>query len=447
MKSVEERLKSYQPLWENWRYTGEFLGKGGMSSVYEIEHNAYGSRDVCALKIIEVKTGSDGKVRIPTDILNEIKIMRTLSDCVNVVRYFDDTMREVFDDAGNLAGVDILIRMEKLHALNERTKLTEAEVVKLAKDICNALAYVGKKNIIHRDIKPHNIFVDDSGKYKLGDFGISKIVSEYSVNYTMEIGTQAYVAPEMFSGKPGETYGASTDIYSLGLVLYALLNDNKLPFEEPGTNMGAAIHKRLNGDRFPEPAHGKKKLKEIVMKACSHNSADRYHDADEMLKDLALLDKPKHEKYIADPYITIAANDDDSDEGIVYYNPVKKGESGVVRERSIESAVGEAPVKEKKRGGLKISNSFKKELKKDVEVPVEVPTPAPTETIVTPRVESRPTGGGLKLSSSFASGKGEETAETKTRTAPHEGIASESPAPTHIASEKVNKMFKKDRKL
>ena len=164
MKSVEERLKGYQPLWENWRYTGEFLGKGGMSSVFEIEHNAYGSRDVCALKIIEVKTASDGRVRIPNDILNEIQIMRNLSDCPNIVRYYDDTTREVFDDTGALSGVDILIRMEKLRSINERTTLSEAEVIKLAKDMCNALIYVGKKKIIHRDIKPHSIFIDGLGR-------------------------------------------------------------------------------------------------------------------------------------------------------------------------------------------------------------------------------------------------------------------------------------------
>lgn len=440
MKSVEERLKSYQPLWENWRYTGEFLGKGGMSSVFEIEHNAYGSKDVCALKIIEVKASSDGKVRIPADTLNEIKIMRTLSDCVNIVRYFDDTTREVHDDAGNLAGVDILIRMEKLHSINERTKLSETEVVKLAKDICNALVYVGKKNIIHRDIKPHNIFVDESGRYKLGDFGISKIVSEFSVNYTMEIGTQAYVAPEMFSGKDGETYGASTDIYSLGLVLYAFLNDNKLPFEEPGINMGTAIHKRLNGDSFPEPAHGKKKFKEIVMKACSFNSHDRYRDAEEMLKDIALLDKPKHEKYIADPYITIAANDDDDDSGIVYYNPVKKGDSGV-KERRIESAVAEAPPAAKRGGGLKLSGSFKREPKKSA--PSATPAAA-AETMVKPAVASRPSSGGLKMSNSFTAGKEKDvaTSETIVRSTPASGSA-----PHPIPDKKANSMFKKDRKL
>lgn len=360
MKSVEERLKGYQPLWENWRYTGEFLGKGGMSSVFEIEHNAYGSRDVCALKIIEVKTASDGRVRIPKDILNEIQIMRNLSDCPNIVRYYDDTTREVCDDDGNLVGVDILIRMEKLRSIDERTKLSEEEVIRLAKDICTALNYVEKKKIIHRDIKPHNIFVDETGQYKLGDFGISKIISEYAVKYTMEIGTQAYVAPEMYKGEAGEKYDVTTDIYSLGLVLYAFLNNNKLPFEDVESKMGVAIHRRLAGDAFNEPVHGRKKLKEIVMKACSYDSKNRYQSAEEMLKDIELLNKPKHKKYIIDPYMTIPANEDDEDEGIIYYDPVK----GRGRDMFIKSG---REKESERHGRLKMSGRIKSKDKKKLE--------------------------------------------------------------------------------
>ena len=433
MKSVEERLKGYQPLWENWRYTGEFLGKGGMSSVFEIEHNAYGSRDVCALKIIEVKTASDGRVRIPNDILNEIQIMRNLSDCPNIVRYYDDTTREVFDDTGALSGVDILIRMEKLRSINERTTLSEAEVIKLAKDMCNALIYVGKKKIIHRDIKPHNIFIDGSGRYKLGDFGISKIVSEYSVKYTMEIGTQAYVAPEMYKGDKGGKYDVTTDIYSLGLVLYAFLNNNKPPFEDTEANMGTAIHRRLNGDSFSEPANGRKKLKEIVMKACSFDSHNRYRDAEAMLKELESLDKPRHEKYIADPYITIPANEDESDEGIIYYDPVA-AHSKDVAERRIETVVAKKPPREK-RVGLKLSDSFGHGAEK-TKASVE-PTEVKETKVVSPHEIKTPSKGGLRMSKSFTDKKASETEETAVR-----------PSSDSVTEEKsAGTMFKRNRKL
>ncbi len=398
MKSVEERLRSYQPLWENWQYTGEFLGKGGMSSVFEIEHDAYGSRDVCALKIIEVKSSSDGRIRIPQDTLNEIKIMRSLSDCPNIVRYYDDTTREIKDSDGEIEGIDILIRMEKLKSINERTRLSEDEVIKLAKDICNALVYVGKKKIIHRDIKPHNIFVDDSGRYKLGDFGISKIISEFSVNFTREIGTQAYVAPEMFSGAEGDSYDASTDIYSLGLVLYAFLNDNKLPFEGTEKNMGAAIHKRLKGDIFPEPLNGKRKLKEIVMKACSFERGDRYKSAAQMLKDLENLDKPKHEKYIKDPYITIPANDEDDEGDVVYYEP----------ERKHKSIIKDEP-KAEKRGGLKVSKSLRK-AEKSTAFDEKTKTSWATSSA---KPIKEVTGRRLKISKSFTGGHSETAVHPK----------------------------------
>lgn len=355
MKSAEERLRSYQPLWENWCYTGEFLGRGGMSSVFEIKHDAYGSTDLCALKMIEVKAAADGTVRIPKDILNEIKIMRSLSDCASIVQYYDDTTREIHNADGGLDGIDILIRMEKLEALNERTRLSENEVLKLANDICNALVCVGKKNIIHRDIKPHNIFKDKSGKYKLGDFGISKIISELSVNFTREIGTQAYVAPEIFSGNEINAYDASTDVYSLGLVLYAFLNDNRLPFEEEEASIGKAIARRLGGETFPEPKNGNKELKRIIMKAASFDRRSRFKDAEEMLAALSELDKPKNEGYIKDPYMTVAANDDEDDSGVVYYNPAKPRKTGVIGDSrsDIKHETGG-----KSTGGLKISGGL-----------------------------------------------------------------------------------------
>jgi len=95
LRSVEERLKSYEPLWENWTYTGEFLGEGAMSSVFEIQSTAMGMKEVAALKIITVKKNAHGEIKIPENALNEIKILRTLSGSSNIVNYHDSTQRNI----------------------------------------------------------------------------------------------------------------------------------------------------------------------------------------------------------------------------------------------------------------------------------------------------------------------------------------------------------------
>ncbi len=320
MKTVEERLKSYEPLWENWTYSGEFLGEGAMSSVFEIQSTAMGFREVAALKIITVKKNFRGEVKIPDNALNEIKILRDLSGCPNIVQYQDSTQRQIFDENGNLSEIDILIKMEKLKPLHENDSLSETQVINLAKDMCAALSHAATHGIIHRDIKPQNIFVDDEGTYKLGDFGIAKIVSDFSASYTMNVGTLAYTAPEV-RGSVGGVYDIASDIYSLGLVLYIFLNDGRMPFASSCATLNDAIAKRLAGAAFPSPSRGSKNLKTIVMRACSADINKRYKTPQEMLDDLELL-STGGKKMVVDPFSTMDANIDVSD---VYTTPAYSG--------------------------------------------------------------------------------------------------------------------------
>ena len=105
-------------------------------------------------------------------------------------------------------------------------ELTEKEVIKLGMDLSKALEYCRKLKIIHRDIKPENIFVSRFGDFKLGDFGIAR-EQAHTVGNMSKKGTYSYMAPEIYKG---EKYDSSIDIYSLGIVLYELLNQNRLPF-------------------------------------------------------------------------------------------------------------------------------------------------------------------------------------------------------------------------
>ena len=356
MKSVEERLREYEPLWENWTYTGNFLGEGAMSSVFEVESTAMGLREVAALKIITVKKDINGEVKIPKTALNEIKILRALSGCPNIINYHDSTQRKILGEDRTVECIDLLIKMEKLKPLSERDRLSEKEVVKLAKDMCNALCYASKHGVIHRDIKPQNIFVDDDGVYKLGDFGIAKIVSEFSHHYTMNIGTMAYTAPEICNGK-STTYDISSDIYSLGLVLYVFLNNGYLPFVNGYTSINDAIAKRFSGAAFPSPANGSKALKRIVMRACDADLMKRYKKPEEMLEDLETL-ASGGKKMVVDPFATLDANIDVAEfMKTVYTGTTSHSTSDVVAEatKHVDSLSSG-----KKTGGLKINMGKKK---------------------------------------------------------------------------------------
>ena len=175
--------------------------------------------------------------------------------------------------------------MELLTSLQQvlrQEMLSVQEIIKLGKDISNALILCERKNIIHRDIKPANIMVSEFGDYKLGDFGVSKIMDH--ATYATPMGTPEYEAPEI---KHMEKYGQAVDIYSLGIMLYWLLNDRKMPFVDaekkltPGLKIDA-MERRYRGEKLPAPMNGSDELKKIVLKACEYRPEDRYASAKEM---------------------------------------------------------------------------------------------------------------------------------------------------------------------
>lgn len=145
------------------------------------------------------------------DIIREYSLMASLKGNKNVV-YCDD-VRQIQHEDG--IGWDIYIKMELLTPLVKTLgkTVTENEVINIGIDMCNALVLCKEQNIVHRDIKPQNIFVSKDGVYKLGDFGIAK-TAERTTSGT-KTGTYKYMAPEVYKSQP---YGAAADQYSLGML-------------------------------------------------------------------------------------------------------------------------------------------------------------------------------------------------------------------------------------
>ena len=224
-------------------------------------------------------------------LVQEFALMSKLKGNSNVVSYENHQVIEHQDGIG----WDILIQMELLTPLDDyirqKKTISRQEIIQLGIDLCKALELCQKHNIIHRDIKPENIFISENGDFKLGDFGVARTV-EKTVSGLSKQGSYPYMAPEVYKG---EAYGSTVDLYSLGLVLYRLLNGNRLPFlplaPAPITyaDRENALAKRFGGAPLPMPSHAEGRLGEIVLKACAFKPKDRYSSPMQMRQELEAI--------------------------------------------------------------------------------------------------------------------------------------------------------------
>ena len=283
------------------------LGEGSFGTVYEIQREDFGEIYKAALKVITVPK-SDAEFQgvldegmtqtqaeeyfysVVEDIVREFAIMSKFKGTANVVGYEDHRVIRHADGIG----WDILIRMELLTPLLTyayQHPFSRRDIIRLGIDMCRALELCQKYNVIHRDIKPENIFVSDNGDFKLGDFGIARTV-EKTVSGLSKKGTYNYMAPEVYRG---ENYGFDVDIYSLGIVLYRLLNKNRTPFLPPAPEAityhkrEEALTRRVSGERLPKPAYAEGRLAEIVLKACAFEPKDRYSSPAQMRQELEAI--------------------------------------------------------------------------------------------------------------------------------------------------------------
>ena len=304
----EQKIHDVFPGWKTVRT----IGSGSYGTVYEIARDDGIVRERAALKAVTVPQnpseiealydeGYDDRSVTATfktylnSIVKEYTMMRELSGSANVVKC--DDIRYIQHDDG--IGWDIYIRMELLTPLTKALgkQIAEAEVVRIGRDLSRALTECAKRDIVHRDIKPENIFVSETGDYKLGDFGIARTMDK-TTSATVA-GTYDYMAPEVYYGKK---YGASVDVYSLGMVLYWLLNERRTAFLKLSDTPPSAAEKeeartrRLRGDPLPPPAHGSLELKRIVRRACAFDPKDRYRSAEELLEALEDLEENRQDK-------------------------------------------------------------------------------------------------------------------------------------------------------
>ena len=280
------------------------IGSGAFGTVYKIKREEYGKEYRSALKVITIppensdvlNLKSEGMTKeeisayysdIALSFMEEIKLLEELKGNSNIVSYEDHIIQRSED------GMEytIMIKMELLtplkNVLAER-QLSPEEVMKLGMDICTALEVCEAKKIIHRDIKPDNIFVSDTGAYKLGDFGVARTL-EKTVGVMSQKGTYTYMAPEVFLGKE---YNQNVDLYSLGILLYQLLNKNRTPFLPPApqplkySDREEAQKKRMSGNLLPWISGLPDSWNGLLVKMCHPNPQIRFQNAIDVRKQI-----------------------------------------------------------------------------------------------------------------------------------------------------------------
>ena len=293
-------------VWPEWELI-EKIGEGSFGKVYKAKRTERGRSFYSAIKIISIPAskGELDSVRaemnneqstreyfrnLVEDCIQEIYTMEHFCGNSHVVSFEDFKVVEYLDEIG----WDISIRMEYLTSFMDYCtgkELTEKEVIKLGCDLAMALIYCRKLNIIHRDVKPENIFVSRFGDFKLGDFGIAREQAHTMSNMSKK-GTYSYMAPEIYKG---EKYDSSIDIYSLGIVLYKLMNQNRLPFLSLDKQLITyrdkenALARRMAGEKMPAPVNASAAFSHIILKACAYEPGKRYRKPEDMLRDLEKL--------------------------------------------------------------------------------------------------------------------------------------------------------------
>lgn len=248
------------------------IGTGGMAEVYLAEDKELDRR--VAIKILHNRYADD-TVFIER-FKREARSAANLSH-PNIVSIFDWGK----DDEGYFLVMEVLKGKSLKQIIDDKGHLSEPEAIDIAVQVCSALSYAHENRIIHRDIKPHNIIIDDSGHVKVTDFGIARIGDDgATVTQTgAMLGTPQYFSPEQAQGY---ITGAPSDIYALGITIFEMLT-GRVPFT--GDNPVAIAFKHVHEAPIlpSEYRHDlSTQMEQIILKALNKEPEDRYASAEEL---------------------------------------------------------------------------------------------------------------------------------------------------------------------
>jgi serine/threonine protein kinase len=267
------------------KHLGKCLGTGGFGAVYE---GKYKGKPVAVKKLpsfVRLSSGEEQNGQAAYEaLIREIKLASKF-DCQRLVKVFGACT----DDKNKCCLVMELMRggnlYQRIHDRNRR-RLTYIEILQLIHDIAEGLAYL-HPFVIHRDMKPQNILLDDEGRAKIADFGISKVkdpAKSYLTQMTAENGTPMYMSPEQMNGGKVDE---KVDVYALGCIVNEMYT-RRQPWKDSNHFFQIILKVAVNGDRpwvdpdTPEP------LKRLIKK-CWHQDPHQRPSCAEIMRRTDIL--------------------------------------------------------------------------------------------------------------------------------------------------------------
>lgn len=251
------------------------LGTGGMAVVFECK-DIY-TNDTVAVKILKEEL-----------LDNQNAILDFKKEVKSAVQMIHPNIMEIYAEGiwhnRPYLVLEYLKGQTLLDKIEFYTKFTVKEACEIMSQLLDAISYTHEHKIIHRDIKPQNIFYLSNGTVKLGDFGIAKNEKE-AENHGKILGSVHFLAPEVLTGQP---FSIQSDLYAAGITFFQLVT-GILPFDGTTEEVAKAQVK----SECPRPSNFfvsiPKEIDEIILKSVSKNPKNRYKNAKEFKKDIELF--------------------------------------------------------------------------------------------------------------------------------------------------------------
>lgn len=249
---------------KTWKIISRLPDDNG-NEIYKVSKKDFDGTVVSALLRYVVIKNDDYNIE-NTDFINEeASFLKTVSQTGNYFNYLDIFV----NNNPAKKKIEFFIITEDLKSLSEVMKskdFVESEVVDFGIQMSAILEKLESRNIYHGNINPDNIYVTFDGKYKLGGFS----------DFESKIEDMSFIAPEIFKK---ENADFTTDIYSLGLIMYSMINSGTIPFESNEVSRDDAIKMRFDGKAVTAPKNGSEKLKSVIVIACQPNNDNRWKNA------------------------------------------------------------------------------------------------------------------------------------------------------------------------